>query len=564
MFKPGRKRRLLLLRGPDHDVVPLQLAQPEASPFEPAPIDVSHVDETEPERPLEEIVEAFPVPAANTGFLAACGSAEGSRILLRDGTSESSHPLSRPFVVIGRNADCDIHLEHPSVAYRHAYLQVVGGRLLCIGLSRGAGHSATPFGWVDPGVSTRIGPWAMSWRPGDAEVEPQDTEDRLPDIRLTAETDDDLPFEFEVRERVVLLGRDPRCRMRLNDPSVSAFHASVVLTPSGPWIVDLAGRGGIWVNGEPVSFAPLVEGDEIRIGCFRIDTSEEGTLDAADLPVVHGREMPIASGTNGTNGRYGAPRRTSDSSVVMRSVAELEETARSVAAAHEPSPAPMAPSPVAPSPSPVSPDVPREVATSPPQDMVPVSVVELLTDRFAGMQRSYLAHSERRHEELLQAIAASYAGMHDLIREACARMEAINGELHQLYAVAMDQQATSTARSLTDGRDPVLEGHWGQSVFDEGLDLDDPEANTPDDVGQAEAVHAGVHDGTAEPDHVAPDTVNAEATAPEARADEPLPMPGEFTPDTSPAKIFKRIRQLESERKGIWARIGELFGGDGQ
>jgi len=51
-----------------------------------------------------------------------------------DGEGSRMHLMERPFAIVGRSPDCDIHLDDERVSYRHAYLQRIGGRILCVDL----------------------------------------------------------------------------------------------------------------------------------------------------------------------------------------------------------------------------------------------------------------------------------------------------------------------------------------------------------------------------------------------------------------------------------------------
>jgi len=64
------------------------------------------------------------------------------------------------------------------------------------------------------------------------------------------------------------LGRSLSCNWRLNDPAVSRIHAALVRKPRrGVYLLDLAGRGGTFVNGERVTEETLLmAGDRIRLG----------------------------------------------------------------------------------------------------------------------------------------------------------------------------------------------------------------------------------------------------------------------------------------------------------
>jgi pSer/pThr/pTyr-binding forkhead associated (FHA) protein len=47
--------------------------------------------------------------------------------------------LRQPFALIGRSAQAGLLLDDPSVSQRHAYLQVVGGRIFCLDLNSRTG-----------------------------------------------------------------------------------------------------------------------------------------------------------------------------------------------------------------------------------------------------------------------------------------------------------------------------------------------------------------------------------------------------------------------------------------
>ncbi len=72
-----------------------------------------------------------------------------------------------------------------------------------------------------------------------------------------------------------LLGRDWECRVVLNDPQCSRFHAEVYCDQDGWWVRDKNSSNGTFVNGQTVELARLVDGTELRIGAssftFSID-----------------------------------------------------------------------------------------------------------------------------------------------------------------------------------------------------------------------------------------------------------------------------------------------------
>jgi hypothetical protein len=71
------------------------------------------------------------------------------------------------------------------------------------------------------------------------------------------------------------IGRSGAADLRLDDPTVSRRHALVVLTDSGDLrALDDRSLNGLFVNGEPVEWAALADGDELEIGRYRVHVLE--------------------------------------------------------------------------------------------------------------------------------------------------------------------------------------------------------------------------------------------------------------------------------------------------
>ncbi len=73
--------------------------------------------------------------------------------------------IQMPFALVGRDDACDVTLTDPEVNPRHAWLQVVGGRVFLVDLGSRAGLEWPGQGigsaWLDVGVPVRIGPFQL-------------------------------------------------------------------------------------------------------------------------------------------------------------------------------------------------------------------------------------------------------------------------------------------------------------------------------------------------------------------------------------------------------------------
>ncbi|MDA3628804.1 FHA domain-containing protein [Saccharopolyspora sp. WRP15-2] len=74
---------------------------------------------------------------------------------------------------------------------------------------------------------------------------------------------------FEV-EPPCVLGRDRGCDAILDDPTVSRFHAEVLLIGDRYVLADVGSLNGTYVNGRPVDRAELADGDVVWIGNFHL------------------------------------------------------------------------------------------------------------------------------------------------------------------------------------------------------------------------------------------------------------------------------------------------------
>jgi pSer/pThr/pTyr-binding forkhead associated (FHA) protein len=247
-------------------------------------------------------------------FRKACGLVAPLALAAQetDAPPPSSQPLEwpGPFLLIGRHPRDDLSLPGRQVSRRHAYLQAVAGRVLCIDLkSRGSTFwddetEARPWGWLDPGQSLRIGPYRI-YRTDRQPEEPASLLDPFspPDDQVSVPHPLprpmlELPFRvgglvptWEMAGLLALAGRTEDCQFLLNDDSISRTHASLVRTPLGTWVVDLGSREGVHVNGTRVRWAWLADGDLVRFGLFtmvlRYDRPPEG-IDREDIPLVAG------------------------------------------------------------------------------------------------------------------------------------------------------------------------------------------------------------------------------------------------------------------------------------
>jgi pSer/pThr/pTyr-binding forkhead associated (FHA) protein len=251
-------------------------------------------------------------------FRDACGLPAPLALECQDASrtigGSDTHQIDCPFALVGRDPQSDLVLKGAEVSRRHAFFQVVEGRLFCIDLnSRTQLHwegetERRVHGWLDPGCTVRIGPYAIRRLGTDL---PEDHSWANPDyspLQEIAKTDScslpraglELPIRigegetlWRMDSQVALIGRSESCQVMLLDPSVSRFHASFVRTSKGIWVVDLQSREGVLINGVNVRWAWLEDGDTVRIGRFTFILRYETVPDQ-----ISRRDVPLEAGAS--------------------------------------------------------------------------------------------------------------------------------------------------------------------------------------------------------------------------------------------------------------------------
>jgi hypothetical protein len=78
-------------------------------------------------------------------------------------------------------------------------------------------------------------------------------------------------LDFAIEPGWTRIGRSITADIQLDDPSVSRRHALVVSEAGEPLrVLDDRSLNGVLVNGDPIEWGKLEDGDELTIGRFRL------------------------------------------------------------------------------------------------------------------------------------------------------------------------------------------------------------------------------------------------------------------------------------------------------
>ena len=217
--------------------------------------------------------------------------------------------LTRQFILIGRQSDCDIIVDDDRASryhivlgwdHGHAYLrdnQSTNGT--AVNGQPGLGVVPLRNGDIIEVAGTKLR-FTYTEATGLAVLEEQPTEKfalpgvALPDAkphaqaRLTVLTGPEAGRSWPVTSGVVTIGRGQNNLVSLPHASVSRNHAQIVVQVSGIYIQDVGSANGASVNGEALT-APrlLYDGDHIQIGdillIIKIDAAAN-TVNPEDAP----------------------------------------------------------------------------------------------------------------------------------------------------------------------------------------------------------------------------------------------------------------------------------------
>ncbi len=237
----------------------------------------------------------------------------------------------------------------------------------------------------------------------------------LPEVALEFLNGPSQATVWPMNRVMALIGSAQGCKFRLTDPSVSPFHASLLRTPDGLWVVNLRGGRSISVNAEPVRFGYLSEGDVLGIGRYRMQVRCRETRAAA------GREREAAPGLPARRaGGEVARRPTADSSALAGSLLPMPNL-----------PMPPVPMPVMASASGVE-LVPSDGSHGRFHAEVADSVLVPLVNQFSMMQQQMFDQFQQAMGMMLQMFGSMHREQMDVIREELDRLHDLTRELQEL------------------------------------------------------------------------------------------------------------------------------------
>ncbi len=509
-------------------------------------------------------------------FAAECGLRGPLRFLVDNVETGRTEKIDvpGPFVLIGQARGCDLRLAHPEVCYRHAYLQVIQGRLYGFDLDSehgtSWGRSVRREGVVTFETNLQIGPYSI--RLSRAPAFTQGLEPSSEDWELENEPLENTRLWFEnaggrsshsplrpVRRQITLLGRSGRSHLKLSDASVSKAHCSIVHTDFGFWVVDLLGRNGTKLKDRPIRVARLTPDESLSVGRFRMrlkDLTRDEAVFHEDPPVIEtqraGQDRREVLGAQSNEPEGSVPAEEGWS----RAEAGLPpgELIRAQQALKRQVPAP----PKAPL---LNPDVKGGVSET---------LLLAMMNQFSEMQQQLLSHTQQQMTMLAELFGTLHKGQHDAVLEQLSSIQAITAELGRLRTQPAPPQIAPAPEAAADTEVRVTAAAPRAEVSINETAGTEPETDTDGGAPAVESrtqppADSEVHQPGSSPSTDTTPPAAEEPVAGDATQEVPIHRAGRETRHgvSTHTWVSQRISELERERSSRWKRLFQLVGGGG-
>ena len=204
--------------------------------------------------------------------------------------------IAKPYAIIGRHAECDVVIPHEAVSARHVYLQAIGNRIAAVDLFSRSGVSWGPTvfrGWLSRDHVINVNENKIKlkddhWDSGDGLTPPlkfrprdehRDEYGVLPKVDLELLNTSSKGQRWPINRVMTLVGQDERCRITIVDKLISRVHCSLLLLPSGLWVIDLSFKRAFKVDGQACRCSLLADGSELTLGPYVLTPRYEVPLE---------------------------------------------------------------------------------------------------------------------------------------------------------------------------------------------------------------------------------------------------------------------------------------------
>jgi len=338
----------------------------------------------------------------------------------------------------------------------------------------------------------------------------------LPEVALEFLNGPSQSTHWPVHRVLSLIGSASGCKLRLADPSVSRFHASLVRTRAGFWVVDMLGESGITVNSASVRFSRLEAGDVLEIGRYQMRIQSGWQGQDTDNPPPGSRSLSTLRLQNSEPNRLKLPDRTAAAMGFAPESGSPKEAE-----------IPLLAYPLSPSPN---------VEIMPSAGAYPVkpghsdsteSMLVPLVNQFAIMQQQMLDQFQQTMSMLVHTFGKMHRDQMDVIHAELSRLHELTEEIQSIK----DELAKTTSGAR--GNKPSEKAHPSATPhrLPSGGNASSPATEQPQSAGSRSQLSPGDSDAGADTDK---DTL---------------------------IWLHQRITAIQNERESRWQKILKLLPG---
>ena len=203
----------------------------------------------------------------------ASSSAPRVRLVVQaHGADLRSIECHRVVTLLGTRRGCKLTLNHPSVSPVHLALVNNGEQVYAIDLVTQNGSRLNGLKLeherVNDGDMLEVPPWhfRIDIGPSSENSDGQEVFELEPSPRVVALEHVATGRILQANREHCVIGRQPGCDIHLDDDRVSRAHALLFKYRGFPVLCDLLSKFGTLVNGVPLQFAVLKNGDLLSMG----------------------------------------------------------------------------------------------------------------------------------------------------------------------------------------------------------------------------------------------------------------------------------------------------------
>lgn len=114
----------------------------------------------------------------------------------------------------------------------------------------------------------------------------QKKEHRTPLLRILSYRAGEVAIDFTPAQKKIMVGRSSACDLQIDHPSVSHYHAFLIVENGGFTVIDLASENGVSIGGKLIERSFAAAGDVIKLGAIELHLEEIVETKKSELQLI--------------------------------------------------------------------------------------------------------------------------------------------------------------------------------------------------------------------------------------------------------------------------------------